>query len=295
MERVEIADQHARGQMPLRYEDISQDGRPRVTALAVALGVIWRGVKLDEDVRQAMLDRGILPILTRLKIEGFDGPFSIEHPFDVAGSFALAHAKGDRGAVERLFLDMEAEMSAPLGRTNFPAPPGAGTSVAVGTVFAEHVFTRPFAPPSERKILALPIRGTDFVPPRERAQRAPRAVLEIGGDALALDDDYVIEAIPLVMGLTHTDSNQHVNSLVYPALFEEAALRHLARHGRSTSVLARSLEIAYRRPSFAGDTLRIALRLFTRGDAIECRGGFLGPGDTSIDEARAFVRMSLRA
>lgn len=286
-------DQNVRGTMPLRYEDIAQDGRPRLGALPVALGVIWRGVTLPESTRSAMLGHGILPILTRLVIHAFDGPLAIDHPFTVEGTFGLAHAKNERGAIDRLFLDIEAQISAPLGRTNFPPPPGAGTMAAVGTVFAEHVFTRPFAPAAERKILALPIDG-EYVPPRERASRAPREVLVIADEATALDAGFVLDETPLVMGPTHTDSNQHVNSLVYPALFEEAVLRRLARMGRSPHVLARALEIAYRRPSFAGETLRVTLQLFERDGAIEAVGAFFGDGETELEKARVFARMTLR-
>ena len=290
----ELPDLHAQGPMTLRYEDITQDGRPRVGALPTALGVVWRGVAPPAEVRTAMTEHGIIPILTRLRVEAFDGPFSIEEPFAVRGSFSLAHAKSAAGDVERLFLDIETEVEGRLGRTNLPPPPGAGTIAAAGTVFAEHVFTRPFAAPDERKVLALPVGGGRFVPPRERAQRAPRDVITVPNTAMPLEGDFVRDDTPLVMGPTHTDSNQHVNSLVYPALFEEAVLRRLARLGRSVQVLARSLELGYRRPSFAGDTLRISLRTFTRDDAIECVGVFHAEDETDLAKARVYVRMTLR-
>ena len=84
-----------------------------------------------------------------------------------------------------------------------------------------------------------------------------------------------------------------MNSLVYPALFEDAVLRRLAKLGRSPHVLARSLEIAYRRPSFAGDTVRVAFSLAMNAGAIVALGHFVGEGETE-DRARAFVRMVLR-
>jgi acyl-CoA thioesterase FadM len=93
----------------------------------------------------------------------------------------------------------------------------------------------------------------------------------------------------MALGVMHTDSNQHVNSLVYPRLFEEAALRRFAVLGKSTTVLARSIDIAYRRPSFAGDTLRIFVRAFENA-AI---GYFFGTNDdpSDVKKARAFVQM----
>jgi hypothetical protein len=68
-----------------------------------------------------------------------------------------------------------------------------------------------------------------------------------------LDAEYHPDPVVTAFGLDHTDSNQHVNSLVYPRLFAEAALRRLAELERPRRLLIRALDIAYRKPSFAGD------------------------------------------
>lgn len=75
-----------------------------------------------------------------------------------------------------------------------------------------------------------------------------------------LAEDLTPEPTPLVFGVVHTDSNQHVNSLVYLRLFEEAVLRSLP--AKTGPVLARRLEIAYRKPCFAGDRMRIHTKTF---------------------------------
>jgi acyl-CoA thioesterase FadM len=62
--------------------------------------------------------------------------------------------------------------------------------------------------------------------------------------------------------MLHTDSNQHVNSLVYPRLFEEAVVRALTdRAGVPDpgSLLARSIELRYRKPFFTGERAAIAI------------------------------------
>ena len=69
-----------------------------------------------------------------------------------------------------------------------------------------------------------------------------------------------MDPTPLPLGLAHTDANQHVNSLVYPRLFEEAVLRRLATLGKPTALLTRRAEVAFRKPAFAGEVL-------TRGGA----------------------------
>ena len=82
-------------------------------------------------------------------------------------------------------------------------------------------------------------------------------------------------AEPVRFGLMHTDSNQHVNSLVYPRRFEERALSHLAQLGVDASaLLARRVEAAFRKPCFAGDLAWITLRAWTLDGALWVSGTF---------------------
>jgi hypothetical protein len=120
--------------------------------------------------------------------------------------------------------------------------------------------------------------------------------------AAALEPGRIADPLPVVFGLVHTDSNMHVNSLVYLRLFEEAALRRLVALGRGSVVLARAVDIAYRKPCFAGQTMHVAQQ------AYESPGGALGvaavlvteseaESDASLAVARphAYVRMELEA
>jgi len=100
------------------------------------------------------------------------------------------------------------------------------------------------------------------------------------------------DPIRVTFGVTHTDGNQHVNSLVYPRLFEEAALRRFAATGRSTTVLARKLDIAFRRPSFAGDSVRVVLGMWESAGRIVCTGAFLGEDENDLARARVYVQMA---
>ena len=74
--------------------------------------------------------------------------------------------------------------------------------------------------------------------------------------------------LPLTFGLVHTDSNMHVNSLVYLRLFEEAALRRFAELGRGVNVLGRTMDIVYRKPCFAGQTMHVVQRAFEVGQRL---------------------------
>ena len=285
--------QRATGKLHLRYEDLAQDGRPLLTTLPVALGVLWRSLTIPAPVREKMREQGIIPILTRYSIEAFAGPFAIERPLEVEGGFELTHARDEKGEVLRIFLDMEAKLTGKKGRTNLPPPEDEGATAVAGTIDVEHVFTRPFAPPGERKITSLDFDGAPFVPEKQRDFSPPQAAIDPPRGARAIDPDFVEDETRVALGLMHTDSNQHVNSLVYPRLFEEAALRRLAALGRPTTVLARPLHITYRRPSFAGESLRVFVRAFDTDRGVACVGYFFGSSDdaSKVDRARAFIQM----
>lgn len=253
------------GPSELRYEDVSQDGRLMLLAMPHALGeVVWRRL-LAQQPAAKLAHTGVIPILTRFVIEGGEGPTSVRGPVEGEGRYALAHARGDDGAVRHLFMNMWCRLYARRGRTHGPPPDGAGERIFVGRVFAEHVFTRLFAPKGERQVTRLDAPGLPPVPEARWTMRPLEAVLALPDGARALDAAPVDDPAEVVFGLEHTDSNQHVNSLVYPRLIIDAALRRFAAHGRDPRVLARRLEVFYRKPCFAGETVRLRLRAFEHG------------------------------
>lgn len=276
----------------MRYDDVTQDGRVRLETLTVSLGVIWRQLLVSSEIREGLLAQGIIPILTRFQLEGTPGPFAIDPPLEVHGGYALTHAADENGTVTRLMLDMDAEVWGPKGRTNLPPPDDAGTRAFAGRLRAEHVFTRPFASPADRKVLAIEIGGKPLDPGARRAWMPATSALVPPKTARALEPELTLDPTTTALGVTHTDSNQHVNSLVYPRLFEEAALRRIAALGRSSSVLARTLDIGFRRPSFAGENLRVSLQAFEDGARIVCVGAFFGDGESDLTRARAYVQMA---
>src|SRR5258705_9749410 len=108
--------------------------------------------------------------------------------------------------------------------------------IEVGRCYVEHVFPKLFAPKAERKVLRLDVPGAPAVPATRHVWVPPAALLELPEGATALDAELVADPAPAAFGLMHSDSNQHVNSLVYPRLFEDAALRRLAVHGVPTAL-----------------------------------------------------------
>jgi hypothetical protein len=293
--------QRASARYRLRYEDVAQDGRLCVLGMPPAVGeAIWRASIAHHDAATHMRERGVLPILTRLVCVGGshdphagdaaaaagapDGPLDVDAFVTAEGRWALARSDDERGGVARLYANMWATIRAPRGRTYGPPPEGAGVVQTVGRVFAEHVFTRPFAPPSERRVTQLDVPG---LPPVPELRYAPATVDDVlawpsGASPLGADGDaFRADPVQTVFGLAHTDSNQHVNSLVYPRLCEEAALRRLAAVGETRPRLSRAMELLFRKPSFAGDRVELAVRVF----GLPARDGATGPAPVGAQVA----------
>jgi hypothetical protein len=277
--------------MELRYEDVAQDGRVTLSALPHAVGeVVWRNRLADHESTRAALKQGILPILTRLVIEASEETIAVTPAVRATGGFDLAHDVDAQGEVERLFLDIFVDVRGTRGRTHVPTSAADGADVAVGRVFAEHIFTRPWGPPEGRKVKSLDVAGYPPVPERRRKFRPLHEIASLPAESVLLDREPVIDPSPIVFGVMHTDSNQHVNSLVYLRLFEEALIR---RHGARTA-LSRWVEIGYRKPCFAGDRVRVRLQAFTRGDEIGAIGAFVPEDDPETQKPYAYVAMGAK-
>jgi hypothetical protein len=116
-----------------------------------------------------------------------------------------------------------------------------------------------------------------FFPTDELPVEEAEALLSDASPSLA--EEHVFRAM-------HTDSNQHVNSLVYPRLFEEAIHRALLARGLaadSSKLLARSVELRYRKPFFLCEStaLRMELRPSPDDSSVHDIGGIF-PADGTL-------------
>jgi hypothetical protein len=285
-----IADeQRADATLLPRYEDVAQDGRFMLGALPVAMAeAVWRGPLSRVGAQRALIQRGIVPILARMYLEGTDEHVPAAKNVEVSGAYGLAH-DGEGEQVERILLNTWADVFGFRGRTYMPHGDGDGERVKVGRIFAEHVFTKPWGAKEERKVVRIEAEGFPPVPPDRHPFRALASSMELPAGARLVDAVPIVDDVRFKFGLSHTDSNQHVNSLVYLRLFEEALTRRAPR-----PVLARWAEIAYRKPCFAGDSVSVRLSYFEHGDEVGAVGTFVPADDPDTDRPIAYVRMGAR-
>jgi hypothetical protein len=230
----------------------------------------------------------MLPILTRMTIATDEQPIRIDRAIESRGGFQLAHGVGPAGDVNRVYMLMWSEVFGTAGRVFPPLPPGE--LARAGSIFAEHVFTRPFGPKDQHRVVELDAPGLPRVPP-DRYDAAPATT---GMDAPAGArwlDDLAPDPSESCFTLDQTDSNQHVNSLVYIRIFVDAVQRRLAAAGQPLRVRTRALDIAYRKPCFAGDRVRAHVRRFACDDGTLGAAGYLATdGDA---KPRCYVRITV--
>jgi hypothetical protein len=286
--------QRARGRVWLRYEDVGQDGRLLCAATPQAIGaVFWR--LLGPTLLGGLHAHGVVALLTRLSVEQGGGPLGVREPLEGEAHAALYHARDEAGEVERVLMRVWLELTGKRGRVWGAPPEGAGEPVVAGRVFAEHIFTRPFAAPEERKVRRLPAgAGLPEVPEESAVASAPAALARLPEGAEAISELCRDPAL-VAFGVDHTDSNQHVNSLAYPRLFVDAALRRLAELGCDTRLAVVEQHTGFRKPCFAGQRLAIASSAYRRGERL---GVILQLGDLERPpgkEAHVYGRVELAA
>jgi hypothetical protein len=268
----------------LRYEDVTQDGRLIPVAAPAALAGLWRDLLVDHPGQRNAVQAGIIPILTRFTIHSLDQRIRVDRPIESRTGFALAHDTHNNET--RIYMNVWCEIHGTAGKLGRNAT--AGDLSLAGTVFAEHTFTRPLAPPDQRKVARLGVDGYPDVPDVLYAAPAATTAQDAPAGATWLDE-LAPDPAEYAFTLDQTDSNQHVNSLVYIRVFHDALNRRLSATGRPMRLRSRAVDIAYRKPCFAGDTVRASLRLFEHGDGLGAAGLIAG-----VDgKPRCYIRVLL--
>lgn len=275
--RPVLPDGHAiTSTQPLRYEDVTMDARMIPLAAPAGLAGLWRDLLVHDTQHRATLQLGIIPILTRLVVHTTQNQIRVDRPVECDNGFQLA-----RGT-DRLYMTAWCELRGTAGRLGKSS---SGDVVTAARVFAEHTYTRLLAPPDQRKVTTL---ADGLVPAATHDAPPPSTAAEAPAGATYLED-MAPDTSDYVFTLDQSDSNQHVNSLVYVRLFMEAVNRRIADRGTSLRTRVTAFDVAYRKPSFPGDRVRAQLRMFRLGDTLGAAGQITG----SDGKPRCYVRIGL--
>lgn len=275
-----------------RYEDCTQDGRLTTLAIPPALATLWQTVMLRHRGARNSAAAGVHGLLTRLTVTSIDQPIRVHRMFEATVGFELAHDLDAGGEVTRLFNNVWAEVRGLSGRSGGPRsatrPPASGLVLA-GRAFAEHTFTRPFAPAGQRRVTSFAgIDGYPELPAARYAAPPPSSAADAPEGATWLDE-LAPDVVDTVFTLDHTDANQHVNSAVYVRLFLDAVQRRLAAGSHPAQLRSKAFDIAYRKPCFVGDRVRAHLRIFAHGDHVGGAGFIAAVGEDQA-RPRCYVR-----
>ena len=283
--------QRASGRLTLRYEDVAQDGRLQPTAMPAALAqVFWQRAAVRDGLRAQLDGSGVMPILARLCCEVGPGPIAADHPLTAHCRYDLAHQR-DGAEVVRLLLRIWLDLRGPRAPARGTPPAGAGEVVAAGALYAEHVFTRPFAAAGQRRVTQLPAGRWPPVP-TERAEWLAAPALRQPGLQEVAQGAWTCDAAPVVFGLGDTDANRHVNSLVYLRVCYAAALRALVRHGSPAPLTLQYQELRFRKPCFAGDVMQVKLCCYRVGCGWAVRAMLLPLDAPSDGRAHVYALMT---
>src|SRR5262245_32991009 len=99
------ASQRAVVATPLRYADISQAGRMALMGMPYSFGqAVWRPLVAEHPMTRPLAKSGVVPILTKLVMEGGDGPASVRDPVELHGCYQLGHTVDEAGQPSRILM-----------------------------------------------------------------------------------------------------------------------------------------------------------------------------------------------
>jgi hypothetical protein len=238
--------------LSLRYDDVMQDGRLRLDAVWRPVGrLIWSRPEPSRVL--AKLEEGIGTVLARAVFEATEVRVPPRAPVRTRAWFRFEHTLGNDGKVDRIQFNTWIRSTVQGDDSSEPL---------LARAYGQRVFTRIGASPGSRSVTRLEGLGADGVPHHRNEWLPARTLLDIPKGAVLLDMAPRLDPGRIVFGLSHTDGNHHVNFLVYPRFIEEAALGRFFDLGVGAKLAARWFEIRYRKPSFAGDCLRVVLQAF---------------------------------
>jgi len=266
--------EEATSETSLRYDDVIQDGRIRLESAWRPTGRLLWG---DPDV--ARIFRSMQPkqtnVLSRVALQASEAVLEPRAKTRTRVSHRFEHTLGSDGEVDRLLFSTWVT-------TEGRGPDGVFRPAS--RAYGQRVFTRIDAPPGQHLVTTLAGFGESGVPPHRVTWEPATRLLDLPDGAIALEESPRLDSIPLLFGLSHTDLNQHVNFLMYHRAIEQAALSRAVALGVGARLASREIDLGYRKPSFAGEQVRIALQAFRRAGDGHAEAPFFGVVAAVVDD-----------
>jgi hypothetical protein len=236
----------------LRYDDVIQDGRLRLESAWRPTGkLLWR----DPGAARVFgsMTAGVTNVLSRVALQASEAVLTPRAKLRTRVSYRFEHTADESGAVERILFSTWVEVHG-CGRD--------GEYLPAARAYGQRVFTRLAAPPGQHLVKSLSAFGDAGFPAARVAWEPATALVTPPAGAEMVDPAPRLDPVPVVFGLTHTDLNQHVNFLMYHRAIEQAALGRSVELGEGSRLASREVSLGYRKPSFAGEKVRIAVQAF---------------------------------
>ncbi len=267
--------------------DLSERRHVKLSGLTRAVEqVCWHRLLSDQPVSRLAQNAGLQASLSRLVFEGHDVEVPPEAKLSATATFEYGHTLAADGRIDRRLLRLHTEV-------RLPEPPQGVASadadaLVVGRIQTEHLLT---APNGEAQAGL-----DDFAFPKDGGTRfewtAPSQTYAPPPNARRLDREAQVGRT-VVFGPMHTDPRGRVRPLAFPHIFEEVALERFAALGQRVDLLAREVQLTYRKHCVSGQRVDVMVQSFEQRDGVlYAVGAFVPHG---LDRRPScYVRMGFR-
>ena len=214
-------------------------------------------------------------------------PIHVNRAVEVRAGFELAHDRDDAGDVTRLFMNVWTEVRGAAGRISPNSKPGRARARRP-PVRRAHVHAPARAARSAQGH-APRGRGLSERPDAHPPPPAPATAQEPPDGARWLDElapDTAPTTTSRSIRPTRTSTSTRWST---SGCSSTRSIAGSPRAGRRGKLRSRAVDIAYRKPSFAGDRVRAQLRLYEGPDGLGA-AGFIAGDD---GKPRVYVRVAI--
>lgn len=203
---------------------------------------------------------GVAPIPHLMHLRTAGRQVALGTPLRQEYRFRLVTARHADGALARAHLVMNCTLSA-------RAAHAAHAAGALGSAEIWMALTRPFAPPGERKLSAVPAALRFLTEHALTAGELGSRAIESFRCQAAAAEQAIHDTLPLAYHMDRSDSNRHINMHVYPQqALDYLALGYHRAGGNAGRLRFRAVTVYFRRPFLPGDGAEVELDLAVAPD-----------------------------